>query len=131
MPCTVIADLRIAYHRFVHPYRLRMVRAVLPCYFSWLRREHVLGWDRPCTVKASDLERRANAILQILKEKDKIRVYDAAPRRKGYDDQLHSRVPADHFLSNVDLIPQTDVFQVARRMQGSSPSHPLQRVSSS
>ncbi|KAH8745809.1 hypothetical protein F5883DRAFT_702165 [Diaporthe sp. PMI_573] len=34
----------------------------------------------------------------------------------GYGDQLHSRVPADHFLSNVDLIPHTDVFQVARRM---------------
>jgi len=81
-----------------------------------LRREASLRFDSGCQNKASEDERRANAILQTLKYNDSIRVYERAPARQGYGGQNHRRANGDHFLSNADLIEETEVFKVAQKM---------------
>jgi adenosine deaminase CECR1 len=81
-----------------------------------MRRENTLSFSFSRQVKASDLERQANEILQVLRHNDKIRVFDAAPPKVGHGGQLHPRFPGDHFLTNLDLIERTDLFVVAKRM---------------
>ncbi|KAK1754197.1 hypothetical protein QBC47DRAFT_302869 [Echria macrotheca] len=81
-----------------------------------LEREASVGFDWSCQHKASDNEYRANAILQTLRHNDNLRVYERAPARQGYGGQEHRRVCGDHFLSNADLIEETDVFKVAQKM---------------
>ncbi|KAF6819347.1 adenosine/AMP deaminase [Colletotrichum sojae] len=80
------------------------------------RRESTLSFDFRLTVRASQKERKANLILQALKAEDQSLVYDAAEPRLGWGGQSHPRIPADHFLSNVDLINKTKLFKVARRL---------------
>jgi len=81
-----------------------------------LSREATIGFDYRCTVLASDLEVAANKIVQDIKARDKQAVYDAAEPRRGCGGQLHPRFPGDHFLSNRELIGETCLFDVARRM---------------
>lgn len=81
-----------------------------------VRRERVLGFEHACTKSASKEEIRANEILQRLREYDNERVYKKADLRTGHGGQRHPRVPGDHFLSNVELIRETEVFKVARHM---------------
>lgn len=78
--------------------------------------EKSLDFDFRCRTRASDLERRVDEIIQTLKKRDGKDVYDAAPWRRGYGGQMHKRFAGDHFLSNVDLINQTDLLKVVRRM---------------
>lgn len=79
-------------------------------------REQSMGFDHACTVKSSEKERLANTIIQALKQLDNERVYRPAEPRVGFGGQRHARVAGDHFLSNVDLIDQTDLFRVAQKM---------------
>jgi adenosine deaminase CECR1 len=79
-------------------------------------RESILAFDHACLVKASPLEVRANRVLQALRDLDVREIYDKAPQRKGYAGQRHRRFMGDHFLGNVELIEQTKVYDVARRM---------------
>ncbi|CAI4219986.1 unnamed protein product [Parascedosporium putredinis] len=79
-------------------------------------REQSMGFDHACTVKSSKNERLANTIIQALKQLDNERVYRPAEPRVGFGGQRHARVAGDHFLSNVDLIDQTDLFRVAQKM---------------
>jgi len=81
-----------------------------------LAREGVLAFDYRCRTTASARERQVDDIIQALKRKDEAEVYNRAPQRVGWGGQLHPRFPGDHFLSNADLIAQTDLFRVARRM---------------
>jgi adenosine deaminase CECR1 len=80
------------------------------------RRERTLGFEHACTAKASAKERRAAAILQRLRGRDDAAVYAAAAPRTDPRGQSHARRAGDHFLSNVDLVERTAVFEVARRM---------------
>ncbi|EJT80143.1 hypothetical protein GGTG_00147 [Gaeumannomyces tritici R3-111a-1] len=77
--------------------------------------EQVLAFDFACFTKAGQKERDANAILQLLRQKDK-ELFERAPPRKGYQNQPHKRHPSDHHLTNLDLVKKTDIFRVARKM---------------
>jgi adenosine deaminase CECR1 len=79
------------------------------------RREEALSFENACRKRASELERRANDILQAAKENDKA-MFKREPPFKGYAGQLHERYPGDHYLGNVALINRSEVFKIARRM---------------
>ncbi|OHE98046.1 adenosine/AMP deaminase [Colletotrichum orchidophilum] len=79
-------------------------------------REQTLSFDFRAKMLASHNEKRANDIIQKLKAKDQREVYGAAEPRQGWGGQKHSRFPADHFLSNVDLINETSLLRVAVKM---------------
>jgi adenosine deaminase CECR1 len=81
-----------------------------------LKLEKTLDFDFRCRMRATDLERRVDAILQRLKANDIANVYDVAKLRKGLGGQEHKRFPGDYFLSNVDLIDKTTLLDVARKM---------------
>ena len=78
--------------------------------------ESSLGFDSSCTQNAKPLEIRANEVLQQLKKDDVARFYETAPKRRGYHGQEHPRFYGDHFLSNADLIEQTQLFALCRAM---------------
>ncbi|KAI9151973.1 Adenosine deaminase 2 [Paramyrothecium foliicola] len=78
--------------------------------------ERKLDFDYACRTAATPLERRADAVVQYLKLRDCAGVYDCAAPRQGHGGQLHPRFPGDHFLSNVPLIEQTALLDVARKM---------------
>lgn len=80
------------------------------------RYEGALGFDFACTENATDLEIKANAVLQHLKKNDIARFYESAPKKRGYGGQEHPRFYGDHFLSNADLIEQTQLFALCRAM---------------
>ena len=78
-------------------------------------REASLGFQSACRNAATEDERRANDILQDLKDRDAL-AFKNAPRREGYGGQVHPRFPGDHFLSNIDLLEETDVFRAVSKM---------------
>lgn len=81
-----------------------------------LQAERARGFDYNCSVQATDDERRVDAIIHRLRQRDAELVYGRAAPRTGYGGQQHARFAGDHFLSNVDLIAQTDLFKVAQQM---------------
>lgn len=78
--------------------------------------EKALDFDYSCRMHASTLEQEVDDIIQALRRRDVQLVYDKAPKRVGYGGQEHRRFPGDHFLSNVGLIGQTALFDIATRM---------------
>ncbi len=78
--------------------------------------ESSLGFDSSCTKNATPLEVRANEVLQQLKKDDVARFYETAPKQRGYHGQEHPRFYGDHFLSNADIIEQTQLFALCRAM---------------
>ncbi|KAF5013921.1 hypothetical protein FDECE_96 [Fusarium decemcellulare] len=78
--------------------------------------EKALDFGHACQMGATSEERRADAIIQRLKQKDETNIYQKAASRTGYGGQQHPRFPGDHFLSNKKLIDETEIFKVARRM---------------
>jgi adenosine deaminase CECR1 len=80
------------------------------------RYEGSLGFDFVCTESAKELEIEANKVLQHLKKNDIARFYEPAPKKRGYRGQEHPRFYGDHFLSNADLIEQTQLFALCRAM---------------
>jgi len=78
--------------------------------------ERSLGFDSACTKTAKPIEVLANEVLQHLKKNDIARFYDTAPKKHGYRGQEHPRFYGDHFLSNADLIEQTQLFALCRAM---------------
>jgi adenosine deaminase CECR1 len=81
-----------------------------------MTREASLSWDFICKRDASPIEEQANRILQAMRKHDDENVYQQQPSRRGYRGQEHPRFMGDHFLYNVDLIENTKLFQVARKM---------------
>lgn len=80
------------------------------------RYEGSLGFDFVCTESAKELEVEANKVLQRLKKNDIARFYEPAPKKRGYRGQEHPRFYGDHFLSNADIIEQTQLFALCRAM---------------
>lgn len=78
--------------------------------------EDALSFENTCRINASVLEIKANAKLQALKKDDIERYYTPAPPRQGFQGQEHPRFYGDHFLSNIDLIQQTQLFSLFRAM---------------
>lgn len=89
-------------------------------YFSYRQKlaehEDSIAFDSRCRARATELEQRVDAILHRLRCRDASRVYGSAKPRRGHAGQMHPRFAGDHFLSNVDLIDQTALFDVAHRM---------------
>lgn len=81
-----------------------------------LRLERGIAFDSRCRVRATELETQANRIICALRKRDEEQVYDRAGHRGGHAGQTHRRFAGDRFLSNVDLIDQTALFDVARHM---------------
>lgn len=81
-----------------------------------LQLEKTLDFDHRCRATSNHEERLADSIIQELKKKDQSNVYEKAKPRRGFGGQLHPRFPGDHFLSNVSLIDETQLYQVARMM---------------
>ncbi|OAA50227.1 adenosine deaminase [Beauveria brongniartii RCEF 3172] len=78
--------------------------------------EASIGFEHRCRVRATSLEKTVDGILHRLRGLDKKQVYDAAEARPGHGGQRHPRFAGDHFLSNVDLIHKTHLFDVARHV---------------
>ncbi|KAG5917357.1 hypothetical protein E4U42_007264 [Claviceps africana] len=78
--------------------------------------ERNLDFASRCRARASPLEKRVDAIVQRLRRQDQERIYDAAASRKGYGGQKHKRFAGDHFLSNLDLIRHTALFDMASHL---------------
>ncbi|KAL2259094.1 hypothetical protein VTK26DRAFT_7355 [Humicola hyalothermophila] len=78
--------------------------------------ESAVGFDFACTKNATPIEIQANKVLQYLKKNDIARFYATAPKKRGYGGQEHARFYGDHFLSNADLIEQTQLFALCRAM---------------
>lgn len=80
------------------------------------RFENALSFDYDLTVSASPDERRANVILQRVREHDIRNIYETAPPRRGYGGQMHPRFFGDHFLGNFDLIQQSKLYHIIHKM---------------
>lgn len=78
-------------------------------------REDELSFDARYRSRASDIERRVDEIIQIVRKEDETLFSGQVPR-KGHHGQLHPRFAGDHFLSNVDLIGETGLFKIASMM---------------
>lgn len=81
--------------------------------------EKRLGFENNCERDASELEKKVDAILDTLRQRDND--YYAKRKQREYktrlgDTQNHARFAGDHFLSNRDLIDETALFKVAREM---------------
>ncbi|RFU81563.1 hypothetical protein TARUN_657 [Trichoderma arundinaceum] len=79
-------------------------------------REEALSFDARCRSRATDQERRVDAIIRKVRRRDDARVFSCAEPRRGHQGQLHPRFAGDHFLSNVDLINKTALYQIASKM---------------
>jgi adenosine deaminase CECR1 len=80
-----------------------------------MRIEASMGFEFGCEKKATGAEKRANEILQWIKEND-LKVYENAGKRIDSLGQLHPRFYGDHFLSNVELIEKTRMFRLCQAM---------------
>ncbi|KAM0259337.1 hypothetical protein ACHAQJ_003369 [Trichoderma viride] len=78
-------------------------------------RENQLSFDARFRSRASDKELLVDDIIQKVRKQDED-FFSKISSRKGYQGQLHPRFAGDHFLSNVDLIGQTDLFKIASMM---------------
>jgi adenosine deaminase CECR1 len=87
-----------------------------------IKAEKATAFDAEVIANASVVEIRAMKIVQSLKNHDWDNVYNMPPsaRRAGGMDANNNlivkRTAGEHFLTNVDLINQTKLFQVARKM---------------
>lgn len=78
--------------------------------------EKAMDFDHQCRLESTPQERRADAIIQRCRRQDDKQIYEKAPPRIGYRGQKHARFAGDHFLSNLDLINNTSLLQIAQRM---------------
>ncbi|KAL2192819.1 hypothetical protein P885DRAFT_72682 [Corynascus similis CBS 632.67] len=81
-----------------------------------MEREAAMGFEYALGKHATELEKKADRILQKIKELDLMQVYDKAPPRLDALGQSHPRFYGDHFLSNVALIEKTRLFRLCQEM---------------
>ncbi|KAK5996592.1 Cat eye syndrome critical region 1-like protein [Cladobotryum mycophilum] len=81
-----------------------------------VQREDAVAFDFRCKAGASGLEERVDKIIRKLRDDDVDEVYNEARPRRGHGGQLHPRFEGDHFLSNLDLIKKTKIFDVVSMM---------------
>jgi adenosine deaminase CECR1 len=80
-----------------------------------IRIEASMGFEFAYEERATAAEKKANKILQRIKEHD-LKVYEDAGKRTDSLGQLHPRFYGDHFLSNVELIEKTRLFRLCQAM---------------
>jgi adenosine deaminase CECR1 len=76
-----------------------------------IARESAQAFDAQAKSNASDIEKLANEIVVAICEVDERDVYESLRDKHG-----RCRTLGDHFLGNVDLINQTELLRVAKRM---------------
>jgi adenosine deaminase CECR1 len=87
-----------------------------------IQAEKATAFDAGVIAKASDIEKRATKIVQGIRNHDWDTTYNLPPshRRAGGLDENNNiivkRTAGEHFLTNVDLINQTELLKVARKM---------------
>lgn len=78
--------------------------------------ERAMAFDARWRTRATPVEARANRLLAALRRRDDALVYARAPPRPGHAGQTHPRFAADRFLTNLDLVADAALFDVARRL---------------
>jgi adenosine deaminase CECR1 len=73
--------------------------------------EKAIAFDARITASASDLEKRATELVRKIKAYDWDHSYAHAHDKNG-----GKRSQGEHFLGNVDIINNTELFKVAKRM---------------
>jgi hypothetical protein len=76
-----------------------------------IAKENSQAFDWQAVATASTIEKRANELVAAIRNTDEEEIYGKLKDRHG-----RKRDPAHHFLGNVDLINQTELFKVAKRM---------------
>ena len=92
------------------------VEAYLSMRETLLEQERALDFDYACQIASTPQEDRVNSIIKYLRCQDNAEIYQKAQSRRGYGGQFHRRFAGDHFLSNVDLIARTSLFDIAHRI---------------
>ncbi|EFY90585.1 adenosine deaminase [Metarhizium acridum CQMa 102] len=87
-----------------------------------LRQEKDLDFDSRCRANATALEQRVDQILHECRRQDE-QMFENQPPRLGHGGQQHQRFAGDHYLSNVDLIPKTALWRVAKQIPKGSHLH--------
>lgn len=105
-----------AYEEARSSYALKKIQAYDALRQQVTQRDAALGFEFACTANATELEIKANKVLQELKKKDVELFYKKAGVKVGYHGQKHARFFGDHFLSNVDIIKETQLFALCRAM---------------
>ena len=78
--------------------------------------EAALAFDDLVRQIATPAEKLANDVLLRLKAQDQKLVFSAASKHRGHGGQLHEPFAGDHYLTNVELIKQTEVLKAAQHM---------------
>lgn len=81
-----------------------------------LRREAALAFDHRCKERATQEERHAAEIVDVVRHNDLRLVWKDEQPLTGHLGQRHPRHPGDHYLSNEDLVPKTELFKIAKKM---------------
>lgn len=87
-----------------------------------LQQEKDLAFDSRCRANATALEQRVDQILHEFRRQDED-MFENQPPRSGHGGQQHQRFVGDHYLSNVDLIPKTALWRVAKQTPKGSHLH--------
>lgn len=76
-----------------------------------IAKENSQAFDGQAVAAASDIQKRANELVGVIRKKDEEEIYGKLKDKDG-----QQRVVADHFLGNVDLINKTELLKVTQRM---------------
>lgn len=82
-----------------------------------VKRGGQLGFSHRLAQAAGEAERGAKALIDTVRFNDGVAYYARGePLASQFDGQRHGRFAGDHFLTNAELIKQTGLYKVARRM---------------
>lgn len=83
---------------------------------SLVEQEQYLAFSSEHRLNASAREILVDDVIRKLRAWDASKVYDRSDSKEGYQGQLHPRFAGDHFLSNISLIEQTEIFKIITKM---------------
>lgn len=85
-----------------------------------IKAEKSTAFDAEVIANASEIEKKASDIVRGIRNHDWDTIYHMPPSHKrrcpDTDNIIVEKTAGEHFLGNVDLINQTRLFQVARKM---------------
>ncbi|KHN95945.1 adenosine deaminase [Metarhizium album ARSEF 1941] len=79
-----------------------------------LQQEKDLDFTSRCCANATEREQLVDQMFRDFRERDE-QMFKSQPPRPGHGGQQHHRFSGDHYLSNVDLIPKTALYHVAKQ----------------
>ncbi|KAL7904519.1 hypothetical protein GGI35DRAFT_463087 [Trichoderma velutinum] len=81
-----------------------------------VEQEKFLAFGSEYRMNASGRELVVDNIIHRIRDLDVSKTYDRSAPNEGYQGQSHPRFAGDHFLSNISLIEQTEMFKIITRM---------------